>query len=318
MRKKLISIVTPCYNEEENVEEIYLRVKQIMNRFYDYNYEHIFIDNCSKDKTVGILKKIAKKDKNIKIIVNARNFGTVRSPYYGLLQSKGDATVIISADLQEPPELIEKFIEIWEKGYKIVAGIKRDSEENMFLFFIRRAYYNVLCKLSEVRLINNFMGFGLYDKKIIEILREIDDPYPYLRGLISEIGFKIARVPYIQKTRKKGITKNNFYTLYDMAMLGITNHSKIPLRLATMFGFLASIFSFLIGIVYFVYKLINWENFELGIAPLVIGVFLFFSINLFFLGILGEYIGAIHTQVLKRPLIIEKERINFNGKLHKT
>jgi len=317
MKKKLISIVTPCYNEEENVEQIYLRVKGVMNNFYNYNYEHIFIDNCSKDRTVEILKKIAEKDKNVKIILNTRNFGHIRSPYYALLQSNGDAAVMIAADLQEPPEAIERFIELWERGYKIVVGVKNKSEENAVLFLIRKVYYNLINKLSEIKLIKNFTGFGLYDKRVVDILRELNDPYPYFRGLVCDIGFKVAKVCYIQKSRKRGITKNNFYTLYDIAMLGITNHSKIPLRLATMFGFLFSIISFLTGIAYFIYKLIYWKSFELGIAPLVVGVFFFFSINLFFLGILGEYIGAIHTQILKRPLVIEKERINFNEKLHK-
>jgi len=317
MKKKLISIVTPCYNEEENVEQIYLRVKGVMNNFYNYNYEHIFIDNCSKDRTVEILKKIAEKDKNVKIILNTRNFGHIRSPYYALLQSNGDAAVMIAADLQEPPEAIERFIELWERGYKIVVGVKNKSEENAVLFLIRKVYYNLINKLSEIKLIKNFTGFGLYDKRVVDILRELNDPYPYFRGLVCDIGFKIAKVYYFQKARKRGITKNNFYTLYDIAMLGITNHSKIPLRLATMFGFLFSIISFLTGIAYFIYKLIYWKSFELGIAPLVVGVFFFFSINLFFLGILGEYIGAIHTQILKRPLVIEKERINFNEKLHK-
>tara|TARA_Y100000310_G_scaffold342034_1_gene443438 strand:- start:11371 stop:12327 length:957 start_codon:yes stop_codon:yes gene_type:complete len=309
--KKMISIITPCFNEEKNVENIYQEVKNVMKNLPEYNYEHIFIDNSSEDRTVEILKKIAKKDKNVKIILNARNFGTVRSPYYGLLQSNGDAGIIISADSQEPPELIEKFIRIWEKGYKIVAGVKRKSEGSIFFSLIRKTYYNFLNRLSEIKLIENFMGFGLYDKKVINILRELDDPYPYLRGLICEIGFKVAKVPYLQKSRQRGITKNNFYTLYDMAMLGVTNHSKVPLRLATMFGFLTSIFSFLLGLLYFVNKLLNWDSFELGLAPLIIGVFFFFSINLFFLGILGEYIGAIQTQILKRPLVVEKERINF-------
>lgn len=314
MKKKLISVITPCYNEEENVEHIYSRIKAVMANFHNYNYEHIFIDNCSEDRTVEILKRIAEKDKNVKIIVNARNFGHIRSPYHALLQSNGDAAVMIAADLQEPPELISKFIEIWERGYKIVVGVKNKTEENLIFSLIRRFYYNLLNRLSEVRLIKNFMGFGLYDKRVVDVLRQIDDPYPYFRGLICDIGFKIAKVPYVQQTRKRGITKNNFYTLYDTAMLGITNYSKIPLRLATMFGFLFSIFSFLIGIIYLIYKLVYWDNFQLGMAPLVIGIFLFFSINLFFLGIIGEYIGAIHTQVLKRPLVIEKERINFKEK----
>lgn len=309
--KKLISIITPTYNEEENVRFIYIKIKEIMSNYEKYNYEHIFIDNASKDMTVEILKEIAKRDKHVKIIVNTRNFGTVRSPYYGLLQSGGDAAVIISADFQEPPELIPKFIEKWEHGFKIVAGIKYKSQENFASFLMRKIYYNLINKLSDIKLIKNFMGFGLYDKKVIEILKQIDEPYPYLRGLVCDIGFRVAKIPYLQRARRRGVTKNNFYTLYDTAMLGITNHSKIPLRLAIMIGFLSSIISLIIAAIYFIYKIIFWESFSLGIAPLIIGLFFFFSINLIFLGILGEYIGAIHTQILKRPLVIEKERINF-------
>ncbi|MEM0465169.1 MAG: glycosyltransferase family 2 protein [Candidatus Pacearchaeota archaeon] len=311
-KKKLISIVTPTFNEEENVELLYNKIKEIMEGYKNkYDYEHIFIDNCSTDRTVEILKEIAKKDKNVKIIVNSRNFGIVRSPYYGLLQTKGDCSILISADFQEPPELINHFIKKWEEGYKIVVAVKKSSKENIIFFLIRKLYYNILKKLSEVDLIKNYMGFGLYDKEIIEILKKLDDPYPYLRGIICDIGFEKAKIPYIQPKRKRGITKNNFYSLYDMAMLGITSHSKIPLRIATFSGFILSILSLIIALIYFIYKIIFWKSFSLGTAPLIIGLFFFSSINLFFLGILGEYIASIHTQVLKRPLVIEKERINF-------
>ncbi len=310
--KRLISIVTPTYNEEENVQLLYESVKRIMSNYEKYDYEHIFIDNASEDRTVEILKDIVKKDKNVKIIINTRNFGHMRSPYHALLQTKGDATIALSADFQEPPELIPKFIEKWEQGFKIVIGVRTNSQDKFIMSLIKRSYYNLINKISEVKLIKNFVGFGLYDKKVVEILKEFDDPYPYFRGLICDIGFKIAEIPYEQKARERGITKNNFYTLYDTAMLGITSHSKVPLRIATISGFLLSILSLLVAIIYFIYKILFWESFELGIAPLVIGFFLFFSINLFFLGILGEYIGTIYTQVLKRPLVIEKERINFN------
>ncbi len=309
---KLISVVTACFNEEENVAEVYRQVKEIFSRLPEYAYEHIFIDNASKDKTVNILKEIASADRNVKIIVNARNFGHIRSPYHALLQTKGDAVIVIVADLQDPPAMIEDFIKKWENGYKIVVGIKTQSRETPLMFMIRKLYYRFIAKLSEIELLKDFTGFGLYDKKVIEILREIDDPYPYFRGLIADIGFETAKIPYIQPTRKRGITKNNFYTLYDIAMLGITNHSKIPLRLATMLGFGMSIVSLLVAIIYFIYKLVFWSTFSVGIAPLVIGLFLFSSVQLFFLGIVGEYIGSIHTQVLKRPLVIEKERINFS------
>ncbi|OGC22157.1 dolichol monophosphate mannose synthase [candidate division WOR-1 bacterium RIFOXYC2_FULL_37_10] len=307
---KLISIVTPCYNEEENIEAIYTKIKEIFSRL-DYSYEHIFIDNASKDRTVEILKELAKKDKNLKIIVNTRNFGHIRSPFYGFIQTKGDAVISIAADFQDPPEMIIDFIKKWEEGYKIIAAVKKKSKESPLMFGVRGLFYEIISRLSDIDQIKGFTGFGLYDKKVIDILRTIDDPYPYFRGLISDLGFDIAKIEYTQPRREKGITKNNFYSLYDMAMLGITNHSKVPLRLATMLGFLISMLSILVATGYFIYKLIFWNNFNIGIAPLVIGFFFFASVQLFFIGILGEYIGSIHTQVLKRPLVIEKERVNF-------
>jgi len=309
---KLISVVTPCYNEGENVRELYERVKKVMSSLAEYRYEHIFIDNASIDRTVDILRKIIEHDRNVKVIINARNFGHIRSPYHALLQAKGDAVISIVADLQDPPEMIVNFIKKWEEGYKIAIGVKEKSEESPIFFAIRRLYYNVIGKLSETKLIKNFTGFGLYDQKIIEILRQIDDPYPYFRGLICDIGYERAEIPYVQPVRRRGFTKNNFYTLYDMAMLGITNHSKMPLRLATMTGFALAFFSLLVAFGYFFYKLIFWNSFSVGIAPLVIGLFFFGAIQLFFIGIIGEYIGSIYTQVLKRPLVVEKERINFD------
>jgi glycosyltransferase involved in cell wall biosynthesis len=312
--KKLISIVTPTYNEEENVELVYNEVKQVFEKLKEYEYEHIFIDNASKDKTVTILKKIAENDKNIKIIVNTRNFGHIRSPFYGLLQARGDAVILLVADLQDPPLMIADFIKKWEEGYKIVVGVKKQSEENSLLFAIRNQYYTFIAKISEVEQIKNFSAFGLYDKRIIEILRTIDEPYPYMRGLISEIGYDIFSIEYIQPARKRGITKNNFYSLYDMAMLGITNQSKVPLRLATLFGFGLAVLSLLVAFIYTIYKIIFWESFSVGIAPLVIGLFFFSAVQLFFIGVIGEYIGSIYTQVLKRPLVIERERINFKEK----
>lgn len=309
---KPISVVTACYNEEENVEELYRRVKEVFaTKLPGYTYEHIFIDNASTDRTVEILKEIAQRDKNLKIIVNARNFGHIRSPFHGLLQCRGDAVISLAADLQDPPDMIVDFIKKWEEGYKIVVGVKKGSQEARWMFAIRNLFYRIIGTLSEIEQVRGFTGFGLYDKKVIEILRQIDDPYPYFRGLISDIGFDIAKIAYSQPARKRGITKNNFYTLYDMAMLGITNHSKVPLRLATMLGFSISVLCLLVASGYFVYKLIFWQRFDVGIAPLVIGFFFFAAVQLFFIGILGEYIGAIHTQVLKRPLVIEKERVNF-------
>ncbi|MFZ3055657.1 MAG: glycosyltransferase family 2 protein [Smithella sp.] len=309
---KRISVVTGCFNEEENVKELYEQVKAVFQDLPQYEYEHIFIDNASKDETVAILKEIAHKDHRVKIIVNTRNFGHIRSPHHALMQAKGNAVISIVADLQDPPIIIKEFIKKWEEGYKIVIGVKTQSEESPLFFAIRKAYYNLIGRLSEVELIKNFTGFGLYDQKVIETLRGIEDPYPYFRGLICDIGFERAVIEYTQPSRKRGFTKNNLYVLYDMAMLGITNHSKVPLRLATMMGFTVALLSLIVALGYFGYKLIFWKDFQVGMAPLVIGLFFFSSVQLFFIGIIGEYIGAIHTQVLKRPLVIEKERINFD------
>jgi polyisoprenyl-phosphate glycosyltransferase len=309
--RKLISVVTACFNEEDNIQAVYTQVRQVFEQFPQYQYEHIFIDNASADRTVPILKEIASRDPNVKIIVNARNFGHIRSPFHGLIQATGDAVISIVADLQDPPELIAEFLKKWEQGYKMVLGIKKGSEEAKPMFAVRKLYYKIVSSLAEVELIKDFTGFGLYDQKVIQILRDVDDPYPYFRGLICDIGFEKAMVEYVQPLRKCGITKNNFYALYDMAMLGMTNHSKVPLRFATMLGFAMSILSLLFGLSYLAYKLIFWERFSVGIAPLVIGLFFFGSVQLFFLGIVGEYVGAIHTQVLRRPLVIEKERVNF-------
>lgn len=308
----LISVVTPCFNEEDNILELSQRVKKIFDDLPNYTYEHIFIDNASTDKTVAILKNIVKNNPQVKIIVNSRNFGQIRSPMHATFQAKGDAVIGIVADFQDPPELIPDFIKKWEEGYKIVIGVKAKTEESFLFSTIRKTYYKIIGKLSDIEMVQNFTGSGLYDKEVIDIIKKIDDPYPYFRGLICDIGFERAIILYDQPLRKRGITKNNFYTLYDLAMLGITNHSKVPLRLATMTGFAVAIINLLTALGYFIYKLIFWKSFSLGIAPLVIGVFFFSAVQLFFIGIIGEYIGSIHTQVLKRPLVIEKERINFD------
>jgi glycosyltransferase involved in cell wall biosynthesis len=309
---KKISILTACYNEEENVELLISKVREQMQAFANYEYEHLFIDNASTDNTVKILKRIAAKDKHIKIIVNARNFGHIRSPFHGICQCFGNAVISIVADLQDPPELLPQLIKKWEDGYKIVVAVKNKSRENPIMYSIRKIFYGMLSKASETEQIKNFTGFGLYDKKFVDTLRNIDDPYPYFRGLIGELGFDIAQINYTQPRREYGKTKNNFYTLYDMAMLGFVNHSKLPLRLASFIGFGVAIISLLAALIYFIYKLIYWDSFQTGTAPLVIGLFFFSSIQLFFIGIIGEYIGAIHTQVRKRPLVIEKERVNFS------
>lgn len=309
---KLISVVTPCFNEEENVEEVYRQVKEVFAGLPGYRYEHIFIDNASKDKTVAILKEIAKKDKNLKIIVNAKNFGHIRSPYHAYLQAQGDAIVILVSDLQDPPSMIRDFVRKWEEGYKIVIGIKKKSRENPFMFMVRSFYYNLIDRIAETEHIKNFIGFGLYDKSFVDVLRKLDEPYPYFRGLVAELGQERYEIEYEQAERKKGRTNNNFYTLYDMAMLGFVNHSKVPLRLASFTGFICAFLSLLVAIGYLVYKLIYWSEFQLGIAPLVVGFFFFMSVQLFFIGMVGEYIGGIYTQVKKRPLVIEKERVNFD------
>ncbi|HEY0829215.1 MAG TPA: glycosyltransferase family 2 protein, partial [Bacilli bacterium] len=287
------------------------QVKEVINSLPGYSYEHIFIDNASKDRTVAILKQLAKADPNVKIIVNTRNFGHIRSPYHALLQATGDAVILLVADLQDPPRMIADFIRKWEEGFKVVLGVKKESEESFLMFAVRKQYYNFINRVAEISLTKNNTGFGLYDQQVIQILRQIDDPYPYFRGLISDLGFESAIIDYVQPSRKRGITKNNFYTLYDIAMLGITNHSKIPLRMAAMLGFGLSALSFLVAFIYLIAKLMFWKYFELGQAPLIIGLFFFASVQLFFIGIIGEYIGSIHTQVLKRPHVIEKERINF-------
>jgi glycosyltransferase involved in cell wall biosynthesis len=307
---KMISIVTPCYNEEENIDELSERIQKAMQGC-GYEYEHIFIDNASKDGTVAKIRALAAKDRRVKAILNTRNFGHVRSPYHGLLQAAGDAVVELSSDLQDPPERIPDFIRQWEAGSKVVIGVKTQSQEAGVFYLLRTLYYKVLRGLSEVELIEHFTGFGLYDQQVIETLRQLDDPYPYFRGLIADLGFPISRIEFVQPRRKRGISKNNFYTLYDMAMLGLTGYTKVPLRLATMLGFFSATVSFLIGVVYLIYKLVDWQNFSLGLAPVVIGLFFLGSVQLLFLGIVGEYIGAIYTQVMHRPLVIEKERINF-------
>ncbi len=308
---KKISIVTPCYNEQDNVQELYNLVKNQFDLLKNYEYEHIFIDNASVDNTVAILYKIAERDKNVKLILNSKNFGHIRSPYYGLLQAHGDAVILMVADLQDPPELIPDLIKKWENGYQMVLGVKSKSKENPAMFFLRKLFYKAISKSSSIEQISNFTGFGLYDQSFIKILRTIDDPYPYFRGMVSELGSNLCRLEYVQPARSKGKTKNNFYTLYDIGMLGFVNYSKLPLRMASFIGFVLAVLSFIVGTLYFLYKLFNWDSFSIGVAPIIIGMFFLGSVQLIFIGIIGEYIGAIYTQIRKRPLVIERERINF-------
>jgi len=308
-----ITVLTPCFNEADNVELLYERVRSVFESLPDYGYEHLFIDNASTDETVTILRRIAGQDRNVKVIVNTRNFGHIRSPYHGLLQCQGDAVIGMAADLQDPPELIPAFLEKWREGYRVVLGVKDSSEESALMFAVRRFGYAVIDRLSEVKQVRNSTGFGLYDQAFLSVLRTLSDPHPYFRGLVSELGFRYATVPYSQPKRVRGLTKSNAYLLYDLGVQGIVNHSKIPLRLATILGFCSSVLSLIAAFVYLVMKLLFWYNLPIGIAPLIIGLFCVSSVQLFFLGILGEYVGSIYTQVRDRPLVVEAERINFES-----
>jgi polyisoprenyl-phosphate glycosyltransferase len=314
--KRLISVVSPCYNEDLNVEELAQRVRALFKEFPQYDYEHIFIDNASRDGTVTVLKRLAATDTHIKIIVNSRNFGHLRSPMHAMFEAAGDAVVLLFSDLQDPPELIADFIRHWETGMQIVIAVKNTSDESPLMYWVRTQYYRLLSRLANIEIYENFTGFGLYDRTVMQIVRSFDDPYPYFRGMIGEIGLPHAKVFYNQKARKRGYTKNNFYTLYDLAILGITNVSKVPLRLFTFFGFACSLLSILVAIGYTIYKLLFWNTFSVGIAPVVIGLFFFGSVQLAFTGLLSEYIAAIHTQVVRRPLVIERERVNFDPNGH--
>jgi glycosyltransferase involved in cell wall biosynthesis len=310
--KKRISIVTPCYNEEANIAEVFRRMRVVMDAQDTYDYEHIFIDNSSQDSTVEILRELAAEDRRVKVIVNARNFGHLRSPMHAFLHAHGDAVGILYADLQDPPELFVEMIREWEKGFPIVAAIKSSSDESGAMYWVRTFYYNLVGRLTDVRVLSHFTGFGLYDRSVVQTLREkFPDPYPYFRGMIAELGLPHAEVHYNQKRRMRGITKNNFYTLYDLAMLGITNLSKVPLRLVTLCGFISAAISLILGAFYLLYKIIFWDRFSLGLAPLILGLFFLGSVQLLCLGIIGEYVGSVHTFVQKRPLVVEKERINF-------
>jgi len=308
--KKKISIITPTFNEAENIEKLCEEISKEMSKLA-YEYEHIIIDNNSEDKTIEIIKKIAEKDKRIKIIINTRNFGHIRSPIHGMLQASGDACIMMSSDFQDPPELIPQYIQEWEKGNEIILGQRKTSDESVVMNFIKDLFYKFIGLISEVSLMRNTTGSGLFSKKIVDQIRKIDDPYPYFRGLISEISSEIKLIQFHQPKRKGGKTKNNLYTLYDIGILGIVKHSKIPLRIMTFIGFVTSILSIIVAIVFFFYKILYWDSFELGIAPLLIGLFAIASIQIFLLGFIGEYVMNILTQTRKLPLVIEKERINF-------
>ena len=307
----LISVVAPCYNEAENIAELVQRLRAVFATMPRHQFEVIFIDNASEDATVSIIKAIAATDQQVKLIVNARNFGHVRSPVYGITQAQGDAVILMATDLQDPPELLLDFVAQWEAGYRIVVAVKSGVEESAIFHFARSLYYRFLTKISEGEVIEHFTGFGLYDHRVVDILRDSNEPYPYLRGLITELGFKIAKVPFFKPSRRRGFSKNNLYTLYDMAMLGITSHSRIPLRLAIFTGFGFGFLGLMMAAYYLIMKLIHWDSFSMGQAPMLIGLLIFCSIQLFFIGLLGEYILAINTRTQKRPLVVESERINF-------
>lgn len=311
---KKISIVLPTYNEEDNVLPLTNTILNILNsELSEYDYEIIFSDNCSTDSTRDKILSLCKTNKKIKAIFNAKNFGQFRSPINAILNTSGDCVLIMASDFQDPPEMISQFVKEWENGNKIVIGIKTKSKENIIMRFIRTCYYKLIKSISEIEHIEHFTGFGLYDRHFIEILKSLNDPEPYLRGIVAELGYKIKQIEFTQPKRKFGISKNNFYSLYHIAMIGITNYSKIPLRIATICGFLLSGISFMFGLIYFIYKLVFWNNFSVGIAPLIIGVFFIGSIQLFFIGLLGEYILNINSYMMKRPLVIEEERINFDS-----
>lgn len=313
---KTISIVVPCYNEEENVEALYEAISEVFKKdLPEYGYELIFIDNDSRDSTRELIRGLCQKDRGVKGIFNAKNFGQFNSPYYAMLQSTGDATILMAADFQDPVEMIPQYVREWEKGCKIVIGIKKSSKENKIMYWLRSCYYKMIKKLSDVEQIEHFTGFGLYDARFIKVLRELDDPTPFLRGIVAELGFRRKEIPYEQPKRRAGKTSNNFYRLYDAAMLSITSYTKVGLRLATIFGSICSFISIMVALIYLVMKLMYWDRFPAGMAPLLIGMCFLGSVQIFFIGLVGEYILSINARVMKRPLVIEEERINFAKEL---
>lgn len=311
---KTISIVVPCYNEEENVEALYQAISgTFLKELPDYRYEIIYIDNDSKDRTREIVRRLCLADPGVKGIFNAKNFGQFNSPYYAMLQSTGDATILMAADFQDPVEMIPRYVKEWENGYKIVIGIKKSSKESKIMYWLRSCYYKFIKKLSDVEQIEHFTGFGLYDARFIKVLRELDDPTPFLRGIVAELGFRRKEVPYEQPKRRAGITSNNFYRLYDAAMLSITSYTKVGLRIATIFGSISCFASMLVALIYLILKLMYWDRFPAGMAPLLIGMCFLGSVQIFFIGMVGEYILSINARIMKRPLVIEEERINFTS-----
>ena len=312
--KKTISIVIPCYNEEENVIPLANALRTCFReKLQNYHYELLFIDNDSQDKTRENLRALCREDKGIKAIFNAKNFGQFNSPYYGMLNSTGDATILMAADFQDPVEMIPKFVEAWEEGYRIVIGVKTESNESKLMYALRGIYYKLIRKMSSVDQISQFTGFGLYDKGFISVMQSLDDPTPFLRGIVAELGYRRKDIPYTQPKRRAGVTHNNFYTLYDAAMLSFTSYTKVGLRLAVFLGGIFAGISMLVGLLYLIMKLIWWDRFPAGMAPMLIGMLFLGSVQIFFIGLLGEYILSINQRVMKRPLVVEEERLNFSS-----
>lgn len=310
---KKISIMIPCYNEEENVAAMYQAVTEIMEReLSNYDYEILFAENCSTDATRDIIRAICSQDKRVKAIFNARNFGQFNSPYYAICQlDTSDCVISMCCDFQDPVEMIPRFVAEWEKGYKIVSGIKTSSKENPLIYFLRSVYYKFMHKMSDIKMIEQFTGFGLYDRSFIQIMKALDDPIPFMRGIVAEFGYKRKELEYEQPRRRAGKSHNNWYSLYDAAMLSITSYTKVGLRLATFGGFICAGLSFVVGLIYFILKLANWNGFQAGIAPMIVLMCFIGAVELLFIGLLGEYIMSIHTRVMHRPQVIEEERINF-------
>lgn len=309
---KTISIIIPCYNEEENIRPLYEAItEEFQKNLPSYRYELIYIDNDSKDKTREKLRELCKEDKQVKAIFNAKNFGQFNSPYYAMLQSSGDATILMAADFQDPVDMIPKYVNAWEEGYKIAIGIKKSSSENGLMYSLRSLYYKTIKKFSDVEQIEHFTGFGLYDKDFIEVLRKLEDPTPFLRGIVAELGFRRVEIPYEQPKRRAGVTSNNFYRLYDAAMLSITSYTKVGLRFATFVGAISSAVSLVAACVYLVMKLLYWDRFPAGMVPILIGMLFLGSVQIFFIGMIGEYVLTINHRIMKRPLVVEEERINF-------
>ena len=309
---KMISIMVPTYNEEENVVPLSEAVIAEMKKSLpEYDYEIVFIDNCSTDNTQTLIEQLCRNNKKIKAVFNAKNFGQFNSPYYGLCQTSGDCTILLCADFQDPIEMIPVFVKKWEEGYRIVSGIKTTSKENRIMRFFRTCYYKTIKKMSDVEQIEHFTGFGLYDKSFIEVLRNLDDSTPFLRGIVAELGYKRIEIPYEQQKRRAGKTHNNWFTLYDAAMLSFTSYTKVGLRLATILGFVFSAISLVVAFVYLILKLVYWDRFVAGMTPIIIIVSILGSVQLFFIGFLGEYVLSINKRLMKRPLVIEERRINF-------